>query len=845
MAFRQRSSTWQRKNLILSCILLYIFLSACLPQGGTPAEPITLTFACQRSEIGVYQATAEAFHQSNPSIDIRIIPLDEIVPFPLEDETDTLGPVRQLALHTDIFLWSADGVEGGPAGLVLDLTSFIEADDEPTEADFLPDLLPHFQWQGSTWGLPAGVDPLFILYDPAAFDAAGLEHPSPGWTWDDLFNAAQQLTQREGERVVRYGFADFGLESVRSVIEAQGGQLVDDLAEPSVPTLDDPRTVAAVQWYADLALTHGVMANPAGEGFVDDFDVVRRGEVAMNVSLARLWVGGARQEGTALGLAPLPGRSPVGLHGHFISAGTAHPEAAWRWLQFLSRQVAPPDRLPARQSLIPDSTYAAAAGDEALEVFRYAAEHALPPVRPTAVERLLRQVVEQVLEGDEAEDALAEAQQQALTLSTSAVAEPFVVPTPAEGAVEHITFAGPFAEEYAALAEAFHEMHPEIQVLALEAVDLGYGESGRWGPAELIATSHADCIFDSGWVSQETRQAVLNLQPFIDADSTFPLDDYEPRALEAVRYGGDLWGLPAGVSVEVLWYNRTLFNEAGLPYPESGWSWDDLFLTARRLSGGEGGNQHYGFIIWPDSRIVSLLEETVGGPLVGESTVPPDFRFDTPEVVAAAQQLANLVQSQVVPAPDQSDIPHQVFFELIVANRAGMWDEQARMYEAWANEGFDFHPAPLPQTGRCQDLLFSTAYYIAADTPHAEACWEWLRFLSERIPIDSLPARRSLLTSDAFRQKVGAEAQAAYLEALECEDWIGFSGLESLPPYSGRAYTWLEQALGEILWHGTDAQAALSQAQSKAEAYLDCLRQRQDLEDQASAEACFQQVDAP
>ena len=49
----------------------------------------------------------------------------------------------------------------------------------------------------------------------------------------------------------------------------------------------------------------------------------------------------------------------------------------------------------------------------------------------------------------------------------------------------------------------------------------------------------------------------------------------------------------------------------------------------------------------------------------------------------------------------------------------------------------------------------------------------------------------------------------------------------------------------EILWQGADAQTALSQAQQKAEAYLDCLRQRPDLEDWETADACFQEVDAP
>ena len=822
-----------RVALILT--LLLAILLACTDRGGELVEFITLTFACHRSDLSVYQDAAETFHQSNPSIDVRIIPLDEILSLPLEDETDTLGPVRQLASRADAFLWSVSGVVGGPAGLVLDLAPFVEAGGAPTEADFLTGLLAHFQWQGGTWGLPTGVDPLFVLYDPMAFDAAGLETPSPGWTWDDLFDAAKQLTQREGEQVVRYGFADFGLESVRSAIEAQGGRLVDDSAEPPVPALDDPRTVAAVRWYADLVLTHGVMPNPAGERFVDTFDLVRRGETAMCVSLAQMWDSGCDEE---LGVAPLPGGSPVWLYGYFISAGTAHAEAAWRWLRFLSSEVAPPHRLPARRSLIPDSAYATAVGVEALEVFRYAAEHALPPVRP-AVEILLRQAVERVFEGEEVEGVLAEAQEQALSLLAPGVTKPLTVPSPppVQATVETITFVAlgvAFGDRpYIPLAEAFHEAHPEIEVVVREATDFDYYGGA---PAELIATSSADCFMEFLWLPGEVRQAVLNLQPFIDADPTFLLDDYIPWALEWMRYGGDLWGLPAGVSVEVLWYDRTLFDEAGLPYPKDDWSWDDVLLTARSLSGAKEGSRRYGFIIWPGSRVVSLLR-AVGGPLVDESAVPPSFRFDAPEVVAAARRLADLVQSEVVPGPDQP------VFELIVADRVGMWGGPAR----WWDKSSDFRPVPLPKPSRCWGLRSFLAYYVAADTPHAEACWEWLRFLSDRIPnTDRLPPRRSLLTSDDFREQVGADAQAAYLEALECEDQGGLRGMESLPPYSSRAvYPWLEQALGEILWHGAGAQATLSEAQIKAEAYLHCLRQRPDLEDKASADACFQVVDAP
>jgi len=481
-------------------------------------------------------------------------------------------------------------------------------------------------------------------------------------------------------------------------------------------------------------------------------------------------------------------------------------------------------------------------GEEALEVFRYAAEHTLPPVRPVAVERLLRQAIEQVFENREVEDALAEAQEQALSLPAPRVTEPVAVPSPVppEATVETITFVTSRRQEYVPLAEAFHEFHPDIKVIVREAVDFDY--HGMW-PTEMLKASDADCFWSTCSATMpELRQVALNLQLFADADPTLSLDDYLPWALEWVRYGGNLWGLPAGVNVEVLWYNRTLFDEAGLPYPENDWSWDDVFLIARKLAGRDKGGQYYGFIIPCDARIIHVFE-AIGGPLVDESPAPPTFRFDAPKAVAAAQQLRSLVQDEVIPIPEQSkEYPGQNLYTLIWANRVGMWAEPAQGYQA-----LDFHPAPLPQPSRCQRSWVSSAYYIAADTPHAEACWEWLRFLSERIPDTStLPPRHSLLTSDAFSEQVGEDAQAVYLEALECKDWIRFRGRESLPRYAeGALYTWLRQALGEILWQGADAQATLSEAQQQAEAYLDCLRQRPDQEDWETADACLQELDAP
>lgn len=819
-------------------LLLALVTAACTAPKSEPVASTTLTFACPNSDLTVYQDAAEAFHQANPSIEVHVIPLDEIVSFPLEDETDTLGPVRQLASQADAFIWSTDAVEGGPPGLVLDLTTFVEADGEPTEDDFLTDLWDHFQWQGRTWGLPVGVDPLVVLYDPTAFEAAGVKPPAPGWSWEELFSAAQQLTQREGEQVTRYGFADYGMDGMQSFVEAQDVQLVDDTVQPPVPALDDPRIVAAVETYADLALKHGAMPNPAEQAYGDSFGVVARGGAAMSVTLARFWAQSSRD--SELGIAPLPGKSPVGLNGAFVSAGTAHPEAAWRWLRFLSREVAPPDQLPARRSLISTVPFAASAGEEALGTFRYAAEHALPPVHPAAVEELLRQAAEQIFEGEETDDALDEAQRQALSLGSAGEAESLPVPTPAptREPAETITFVAFDRRVYGPLVEAFRETHPEIDVTVKTSVDFVQPDDP---PSELIEASGADCFKAAFPASApEIQASVLSLQPFVDADPGFPLDDFLPSALEQVRHNGDVWGIPASATIDVLWYNQELFDEAGMPYPAGDWSWNDVFLAADQLADGAGEDRQYGFLFWPYRS--TFLVQGLGGPLADPDTTPPTFHFDDSSVIVAAQQLAALVEEKIAPTPREANVTH--FAELIQDGRVAMWVSVAR--SAWENE--HVRPVALPASGRCLGSSRSfTAYYIAADTPHPEACWAWLRFLSERAsqPPVSLPPRRSLLTSDAFRERVEADAQAAYAEMLACEGPSNLVELEwEKPSLWSTVEGWLIPALEKVIWHDADAQAELSEAQRKAEAYLECLHQRDDPEDEASAQACFEQVEA-
>ncbi|PKO23504.1 MAG: hypothetical protein CVU38_03720 [Chloroflexi bacterium HGW-Chloroflexi-1] len=855
-------------------ILLAILLGACAPPTQTQSQQggsVTITFACPLQDRAIYRAAAEAFHQSNPDVEVRIFSTEDIISASAQKGDRIYGTLRQLARGADTFLFSESAVEGGTAGLVLDLAPFIAASGAPTDGDFLPGLLARFRWQAGTWGLPAGVDPTVVFYEPATFKSAKLEPPAVStltggeedWIWDEFLNLAQRLTVQEGKQTVRYGFADRGYIGALSFIKNLGGILVDTSVEPPRPTLDDPRTVAAVARYADLALRRSIMEVPSPSGFLE---ALWSGAAAMTIGNAGMHSGWDPGTADSLQVIPLPGGGPAAVRGYFISAGAAHPQAAWRWLQFLSGRVAPSGQLPARQSLIPDSTYASQMGEEKLAVYRYAAEHALPPIRPIAVEVLLDTALGRIFAGADAQNILAEAQKQALALPPLAAGEQFVVPSPvpAQTAEDHITFLiSTFSQSYPAMVEAFHETQLGIKVTLVDEKELRPPETPRfWRVEELISASHADCLQWMVLPPMDDWDALLNCQPFIEADPTFPLEDYYPGAVKPLRHEGDLWGIPAAVNVPVFYFNHFLFDEAGLPYPEKGWTWNDVFLIAQKLSGREGADRRYGFLIWPQGSPQLLdLREVIGGEpliaaLVDQKATPPTFHFDAAEVITLVQGLADLVEGGVVPVPHSPPSAAEAVDELaglIASGRIGMWIGSSfgtAPIQVPGGNDEEREPAsvaPWPADGLCVAPQLVRAYYIAADTSHAESCWQWLRFLVDHTPQvgDGVPTRRSLLSSATFREQVGTERQAVYLEALACENPVpSFSALAG-QPHSYIAYLWLEDAIRGSLFQGVDTQAALSQAQEKAESYLSCLRQRADPRDRDSALACAEPVGAP
>jgi ABC-type glycerol-3-phosphate transport system substrate-binding protein len=158
-------------------------------------------------------------------------------------------------------------------------------------------------------------------------------------------------------------------------------------------------------------------------------------------------------------------------------------------------------------------------------------------------------------------------------------------------------------------------------------------------------------------------------------------------------------------------------------------------------------------------------------------------------------------------------------YEMVGRGQAGMWF----MGAWWQHDrpglrrpGATVGVAPLPVANLPATFWIHNLYYVSAQSAHPEACWLWLRYMTQRFqPADGAPAQLTVMQSQEYQHHVGRSV----VEAV-----MGSSHYISAPwPYTADvercAYAYFQRALAAIDG-GSDVADALRRAQVDAEKAL-------------------------
>lgn len=842
--------TKNRSLAVILCLVMLVLLSCQASQLSPDRKTISLTFACPQEDVPAYRAAAMLFSQDHPDVDIQVVSAATLTPAWPKAEGDALDYAHRLAQQADIFLAHGAAVELGPSGIIRDLTPYVLETGSAVANSYPTSLVCYSQEEGKTWGVPAGLIPFILVFRSADLSAVGGLEPSAQWTWDDLRVLANELTVRDGVQVRRYGFADPHASSLRALLVARGLTPGSGPGATTPLALNDIRTAEVVRWYTDLALIDHVMPNATTDPTFDSWNMFSRGEAAMAVLPLTRWLQVPPQTRAGMRVVTLPEATPVEPLGYFISARAQDPQTAWHFIEFIQQRMVPIGALPPSRAQL-SGTAESALDQNSRELLLRALERPALPFRPARINDALRDAVRRIWAGGGVETELTRAQQEITPMDRVAQRQTFVLPgeTPAATNGERINFLTQDETSYHPLAQTFQDT-TGIGVNLLTVMDfMAIAPTSRGmqvqplALAKLIDSSNADCFEGPGWYPLDEIAAVsLDLRPLLDSDSRLPLEDLYSQAARQLTDEGHVWGLPVGMKVPVLQYNQAIFDMTNTAYPSTAWTWQDVFTTARQLSTGAGPTRQYGFVLWPHLRLVGQVQRMAGVSWIDLGAVPPTVRFNAPQIVFAAETLAELVRDGVIPSIRDSDTPETMLIDLISAGKIAMWPAESQ----------DFRYLPfrrgvtrLPRESLCCPVgsaCMVQTVHISAQSAHVQACWKWLRFLSEQPATNAfaIPPRRSVLGSAAFGQQVGPETQAVYLAAAECELDEPGSGWDALPKGASNTLTLLASTLEQIVWHGADAKSSLNQVQEKSDAYVACLRRCVDAEGDTCLNACIQ-----
>jgi ABC-type glycerol-3-phosphate transport system substrate-binding protein len=302
-------------------------------------DPITLKFwDNQQTESGLsqyQQAAVDRFQKENPGIKV------EVTTVPYTEYQQRLLTAVQGGNAPDVAtldqIWVAAFAKAGAVSALDDLASKagIKADT------YFKGAWDSANYDGKLWGMPFNVDVWsFTYYNNKLLKDAGVD-PATLSTWDGYKAAADKLTDASKGKYGIGLFAGKGEDTVvvlDSYIFSNGGKVLN--ADGSCALASDA-SVGALKYLQSLVKDAPSGLNNANSGNMR--------ELFLNQSLATEFWPALEQPtlkkssldwGFLPGTAPA-GKTPVGTYGGWnlaIFASSPHQEAAWKFIQFLTRE---------------------------------------------------------------------------------------------------------------------------------------------------------------------------------------------------------------------------------------------------------------------------------------------------------------------------------------------------------------------------------------------------------------------------------------------------------------------------------------------------------------------------
>nr|WP_297934738.1 sugar ABC transporter substrate-binding protein [uncultured Blautia sp.] len=317
----------------------------------------------------------------------------------------------------------------------------------------------------------------------------------------------------------------------------------------------------------------------------------------------------------------------------------------------------------------------------------------------------------------------------------------------------------------------------------------------------LEAGAQGGSLPDVFWMHSNESQRYMSNDMLLDLTDKIADSDL----IDPANYPEDIWGLytydekyyavPKDVDTIALWYNKAMFEEAGLDYPTADWTWDDLIEAAKKLT-KEDGSQ-YGLAVRNDNNQAGYYNMIYdnGGYIINDDKTKSGW--DDPKTIEAMEVLEGWIKDGVMPPIEtMSENGEDVLFQSgkVAMVLQGSWMVAAYRDNEYTAENCDVVELPKnAATGRRASVYNGLGWVASANGKNTENAWKLIEYLgSEKAQKKQAELGVTMSaykgTSDAWANSADFNLQA-YLNMMEDME---------IRPYSKSTVTW-ENEDNEIL----------------------------------------------
>ncbi|MEZ3487719.1 MAG: sugar ABC transporter substrate-binding protein [Lachnospiraceae bacterium] len=275
------------------------------------------------------------------------------------------------------------------------------------------------------------------------------------------------------------------------------------------------------------------------------------------------------------------------------------------------------------------------------------------------------------------------------------------------------------------MAAAFEKENPGIKI----KVEMTPWEQ-YW--TKMQASGAGNTLPDIFWMHPEQVYEyarggkIMDITGRIEESDKVDMDKFPENVNNDFNIDGKQYAIPKDYSTFGLWYNKDIFDDKEMEYPDETWDWDRLKEAAGELTDKEKGiygllvqyntNDSIYHYIWQNEGDIINEDETKSG-------------FDDPATVEAVKYLVDFVEKGYSPAmPDYANTTADQYFE---SGKAAMHIGGSWMCSEYTSiEGLNCDVAPLVTGKQRADLCGGMGYSISANTEHPEEAWKFMEFLA-------------------------------------------------------------------------------------------------------------------